>query len=498
MKLNTLEENFMQKEPVIHRESMMEPLETRLHLNSATFESSFHKAWTLSDRVVATQRAMLKPVVRHQSAFLPNPSQTTAAVAFGNKVFIADRNDPVAETAYIDVYDLVTRKWSAVRLPDFSYSEFGLNLNGKAAFAWHDNNGIKIDIYDPNTEQWSTSTSPSSPSPTLAAVALDNKAYFLSGSGTVELDVFDASTGQWSNIPSTLPLGSANYDATKLTLVGRTIFFSSNTFGKIGSYNTDTGQWSLIQIGRTSDLPSSYLQTTGPITAAGTQVFVAVGNTRDVYVYDTVTGRSNVIRAPADFPPASESFELASLGTKVIFPITTVGLVAIYDTRTKEWASASFNSPGGLIRALVTVSASGTHAIFSGGYLFDPHISGEYQGPSSSVDIYTDTSPQPVLSGTLAGTVGQPVAVTVRNTGDSPLRGGFSVRLYESPDRTLKHAVLVGRLNVKSPLAAGTFSDFMIPTAISSRIRSGNRHLLAAVEDARGKITPIAAEDNIG
>ena len=53
----------------------------------------------------------------------------------------------------------------------------------------------------------------------------------------------------------------------------------------------------------------------------------------------------------------------------------------------------------------------------------------------------------------------------------------------------------MGSLTVASPLAAGASSPFNIRTVIPKGMPGGTYHLLAAVQDAAGHITPIAAED---
>jgi hypothetical protein len=83
----------------------------------------------------------------------------------------------------------------------------------------------------------------------------------------------------------------------------------------------------------------------------------------------------------------------------------------------------------------------------------------------------------------------------VINTGDADLPAGYTVQLYASPDRTLNGSILVGSLGVSSPLAAGASSPFKVRTVIPAGTPGGIYHLLAAVQDAAGNITPIAAED---
>ena len=67
--------------------------------------------------------------------------------------------------------------------------------------------------------------------------------------------------------------------------------------------------------------------------------------------------------------------------------------------------------------------------------------------------------------------------------------------LGPSPDRTLNNVTLLGSLNVASPLTAGNSAKFRIRSVISKDVSAGTYHLLAALQDSSGNITPIAAED---
>ena len=79
--------------------------------------------------------------------------------------------------------------------------------------------------------------------------------------------------------------------------------------------------------------------------------------------------------------------------------------------------------------------------------------------------------------------------------GHADLTGPYTIQLYATTDRTLNGAILVGSLNVASPLTAGASSPFVVRSVIPKGAPAGTYHLLAAVRDAAGHVTPIAAED---
>ena len=86
--------------------------------------------------------------------------------------------------------------------------------------------------------------------------------------------------------------------------------------------------------------------------------------------------------------------------------------------------------------------------------------------------------------------------MTVINTGDADLAGPYSINLYASTDRTLTGAILVGSRVLTSPLAAGASATFSFRTIQPKDLPAGTYHLLAAVADGSGHLTPIAAEDS--
>src|SRR5262249_2643734 len=102
-------------------------------------------------------------------------------------------------------------------------------------------------------------------------------------------------------------------------------------------------------------------------------------------------------------------------------------------------------------------------------------------------------TPNPVLSGYLTGQVGSTVTVTVNNTGDADLPPGATVAIYASKDRTLRHAIHLGKTTLTTPLAAGASVQVDVPTTIPAGASPGEYHLLAAAGPAK-HLTPIAAQ----
>jgi hypothetical protein len=110
-----------------------------------------------------------------------------------------------------------------------------------------------------------------------------------------------------------------------------------------------------------------------------------------------------------------------------------------------------------------------------------------------TVDIYSDLTPTPILSGYFTGQPGGTIAVTVINSGDADFPAAAAVALYASPDRTLPGAILLGRATLPTLLAAGASVQVDVPTTIPADAPPGDYHLLAAAGPSNN-LTPIAAQ----
>ena len=166
-----------------------------------------------------------------------------------------------------------------------------------------------------------------------------------------------------------------------------------------------------------------------------------------------------------------------AIGGKALFAGGQAQFVSIFDSSTGTWSSEP-------VSVFLDASELGVTTLGVTGYV----------AGGNTIDTYTDTTPSAALSGALNGHIASRDSVTIFNTGDADLAAGYTVQLYASSNRTLTGAILVGSLNVQSPLAALSTASFHLQSKMPDSAAAGNYHLLAVVKDATGKVTPIAAE----
>src|SRR5207302_5270723 len=120
--------------------------------------------------------------------------------------------------------------------------------------------------------------------------------------------------------------------------------------------------------------------------------------------------------------------------------------------------------------------------IFAGGDV-------NYGGVVDTVDVYTDTAPTPVLSGTITAHRGT-ATVTVTNTGDADYGGPYAVQVYAAPPHRLKEAVLLGSVTLDRHLAAGASVRVAVPLSVPDGVAAGTYHYVAAVARASDPAPP--------
>ena len=469
----------------IRTAQFVEALERRVHLSASPFNTkSVQGAWTLQQAGLTANLRDSRQALLHKSIRVPHPRNPMAATFLGDSAYLAGGGDLKGESSTIDIYGLTTKKWSTATLPHPG-ATVGLNIGGKLLFTGGSSG--EADIYDPNTTHWTSTAVPSPSKYLIAGSTLENKAFLLSKVDTrAELDIYEVDTGLWSTVisPET-PLQTIS-TGTGMAVVGNSLYFVSES-GNLVGYNVRTARWSVISTGQ----PAATL--IGAITAVGTRLFLGPTATNDAYVYDVATGRGVILKVPVDVPPAygTDTIDaVASLGSKAIFESSRSGKAAVYDTRSGKWSSAPFKFQkyeGS--RFSVSVATAGRRAIFAGGQGIPS------PSPSFAADIYTDPSPSPALSGDISGTVGQSVSIMLRNSGDAPLSGRYTIKVYTGPGRSRKNAVLIGSLKVGAPLMAGASSQFVMPTALSQGPHGLMNHLVADVTDMAGHITTVAVDD---
>ena len=392
----------------------------------------------------------------------------------------------------------------------------GTRAGSKALFYFGDPDGT-VDVFDAKTSQWSTTILPRADFPIISGTSLGNQAIFASGNKAA---IYNSDNGTWSSVklareglwrfalsvggqamfvgtkPSNMgapfavffdPRSGRSYaaklpkgaDPTHAVVVGNKALLADPDRGILEIYNADTKRWS------TTAYPSG-VGLSGQTSVGTTALFVGNGAT----AYDTVTGLFKTEQISQE----RSSIAATSVGTKALFAGGFIGasysnVVDVYDANSASWSTTSLSEA----RFGIPAAAVGTKAVFAGGSL-SPREG--LIAPLDTVDIFTDTAPSAVLSGGLTGGIGHRDTVTVINSGDADLAGPYSINLYASTDRTLTGAILVGSRGVTSPLLAGASATFGVRTIQPKDLPAGTYHLLAAVRDAAGNITPIAAEDS--
>jgi hypothetical protein len=395
----------------------------------------------------------------------------------------------------VDIYDSSTNSWGVANLSQPRGGVAAASAGHFALFAGGINSisarsrGV-VDIYDASSGRWSTHfLRRAQNSDGLAAASVDDEAIFVGGArldGTLNrvADVFQGSDGNWSSIK--LPHAAFSRVAG---VVADEVLLAGAPGHAVDVLNTRTGRWSV-----TAD-PS--IEVPLAATAVGTKVIFAGRLLSDsggdlVDIYDIVTGKWSI----AHLSQSRTGFSATSVGTKALFAggyffdanaqRHESDVVDVYDASTGAWSTTTLSAA----RDGAAAVTLGDRAMFGGGQ-------GGYLQSGSMVDIFTDTSPSEVLSGDLSGKPGRKTSVTVFNTGDADLTGGYSVNVYASTDRTLSSAMLLGSVTVERGLAAGSSAQMSVSTKLPANLAAGSYHLLAAVADGQGNLTPIAAEDAV-
>lgn len=440
----------------------MESLEVRLQLSGA------------SDLVPSTST-------------LSAPAYAIAAVTVGSKALFA-HDTLFAHDRGVDVFDSKTNQWSTTNFPQDFRCATAARAGTKAIFAGSSADASDtnlVDVFDTVLGTWAVNKVPRTGS-IIQSASIGDQAFFLGrdqfSSGYVLS--YNAKTSKWGE----LPFPKYNY-LDNMVAIGTKVIFSF-MYDVPTVYDVMTRRWSLLPMNSTSPHRIGGL-------SVGTKGFYLDGHTLNVF--DAVQGTWSV------GPSIQAVNARTSVGSKVIF--AGIGqyknfpepdyptVVSVYDEAT---GSLSFNALS-VARGAISATAVGNQAFFSGGIIqallmYGPAVKKQIL---DTVDIFTDQNPSPVLAGGVAGNIGHRAHVTVINTGDADLAGGYTVQLYASTDRTLTDAILVGNMAVSSSLTAGASSTFNFKTKIPTNTPAGTYHLLAAIRDTAGNITPIAAEEAI-
>ena len=485
------------------------------------------------------------PVLVDSSASLSGSRYQIAAVTVDSKAFfvggIGGAHPILEPDDFVDVYDASLGQWSAMKMPIAGVGT-AFAVQGDVLFIGAQNVGTgnpithSTEVFHSRTGRWTVAAAPN-----LAGGLPTQAGRFVIYTGTDRtVQLYDTRSNRWSRARIQYSIGPFG------TVVGETAYFSTGAaHDVVEAFDGRTGRWSVVHVpgaessqlsgfgdklvvehiagGPTASkgyidtvsfydpvsrsvlhggVPSQPHNPTYPgatVAAVGTKaIFIGsniastlqANNTLDIF--DGVSGKWSTTIIPPTNNPNDALITFLQVGNKLIF--TPPGFGAdksglVYDAGTDVWSMVTF----AIARDSMGMTTVGTQAIFAGGRAAAPDV-GSFR-PVNTVDIFTDTAPSTVLSGGLTGNIGHRDQVTIINTGDADLARPYGIQLYASLDRTLNGAILVGTRGVTTPLPAGASATFGVRTILPKDTPAGTYHLLAAISDGAGHLTPIAAED---
>jgi hypothetical protein len=435
----------------------------------------------LEDRRLLSGAADL---VRTTSA-LSVPRFSLAGAAVGEIAVFAG-GDPqynAAPSSVVDSYNARTGTWSTATLSQAREDAAAASIGTRAFFAGgfaSPNPSAVVDIYDEARGSWSVAAL-SQARNFLAVTAVGGVALFAggqlaSGKPTSVVDIYDGANGEWTESALSQPrFSAAAATAGDLAIFAGGELANGAESSVVDLFDADTGRWSATTLPRGG---ATALQAA----SIGTRVIFigapGAGNESTIDLFDTITRRWSTSTGPGSYGAT------AVLGTKALFAGGGLGGSAdieVYDASTGLWSATPLSQPRGLLAAV----RIGNQAIFAGGIA-------AALTPSDDVDIFTDTSPAPLIDGGTAGhAMGRALAI-LRNSGDADFTGPYTIQVYAIPPGQYHNAVLVGSQAVNGDLAAGDSLRFSIPISIPQNAPAGTYHLVAMVKAADGTLTPFA------
>ena len=444
------------------------------------------------------------------------------AISVNGQALIAggDNPDPYSGDGsnVVDIYNQRHHRWTPATLSQAVGSPAAISVDGLAIFAG--GNSTAVSIYNTATGLWSTANLSVARYYGITAVSVGDDAifaggYLVDGGPSNAVDIYNAKTNQWS----TATLAGGDYPLAVTTTVGDMAIFTSQYLRTANIYDAKTGTWSVAA------LPDWQIEASAVV--GDLAIFPCVDGRADVY--DSATGAWSLHKLPS----SDQVLSSAVVGTKAIFPCYD-GTEYIFDALTGRWSSAKLpETANGFSTSVLGSKAiltsndglegddqfSDRMAVGDLSNVFDPAADQIYTSrlpgnpavtmgnqlllisgaaDSSQVQILTDTTPSPVLGGSVETNSNQVANVTLFNSGDAALKKGFRVNIYASTTARLHpHSILLGSFKIHQSLAAGESLPLQIPLNVPRHTPAGSYRLFAAVS-AAGQITPFAAgQDNL-
>jgi hypothetical protein len=380
----------------------------------------------------------------------------------GRAIFAGGIGPGLNSVDRIDVYDTQTQAWSTASLSIARAGMAAATVAGKAIFAGGDTgNGSNFaDIYDAASGLWSAACLPIGLSFGATAAVVGDKVFFVASStGSDGFDEYDAATDQWSAVQA-----PPHFTSGAIVAVGEKAYLVPSVAGQPTTvYDAMTDQWSTLDRG--PDSPSC-------ATAVGSRLIVL--DYGKVSIYDSVTGRTRVESFPGLLRGDGGG---TTIGQKAIFPSINVGTAGMFNAATGELSTLPARAGGSAVTTI------GSQAF----------VAGDGDGPTASVDVYTDTAPVAALAGGIAGRSGGKATVVLSNTGDADLPDGYTVNVYAIPPGQYHGAILLGSsAALTGPLAAGSSIRLSVLIQLPANAAAGTYHLVAMVRASDGTLTPFA------
>lgn len=421
------------------------------------------------------------PLLVHSISNLIHARLGPPAVSAGGLVIVASGGIPLTPPAFatMELYDPNTGKWELAPFPRPDSNIMAGSLGNLALFTPGDSlidskSPGYLDVYDTKGKTWSIIKSTFNPF--NASINAVGNSIIVAKNKTANVFSGNHLHRQSSKIP--LPIASLG------TVVCGNVYYSVQNSELLEKYNSATGRWSTIQ------LPQEFVANMDSVYGAigSNLIFASVHglHPNTAIIYNTVTQTWNELLIPDQQTAPST---ITAIGNKVIFTFESESApnVHIYDFSNQKWSADTLSDS--TQRAGISVTTLNNQAFLVGGHFSAIGLTG-------NVDIFTDTTPVPVLSGGLNGTAGHRVTVQIFNTGDAPLASGAVVKIYATQVRGVIDgtSTLIGNQTLAQPLAATANKTLGIRTVIPGSVAGGTYYLTAAVDDG-SMITPIAASD---
>lgn len=230
---------------------------------------------------------------------MPEKRYRMKAVTVEDKVYFVGGRDYLYRSE-IFVYDDKNNTWSTLTLPGQARSNIGLTAVGKKIFVAGGASSstlalTTVDMYDIDTKTWSSPGELSSERELVEAISVGNKAYFIGGLSGItpseDMDIYDPATNKWELSYNSPMYNAAVCVANKKIYVGGGGFLNPDVSG-MNVFDIQTGKWQFPKLNYPVSGP--FFKQTGISTPKGIMVGGGETNTvgyieKRVFILDVVS-----------------------------------------------------------------------------------------------------------------------------------------------------------------------------------------------------------------